>query len=70
MAIIDIKLPNYIAKALKIPVSDPKRQQLKVLKKLNGEDFSMLFIPEIKIDPDFRMYRLGIDFESNRKSIT
>ena len=34
MAIIDIKLPNYIAKALKIPVSDPKRQQLKVLKKL------------------------------------
>ena len=34
MAIIDIKLPKYIAKALKIPVSDPERQQLKVLKKL------------------------------------
>jgi hypothetical protein len=34
MAIIDIKLPDYIAKALKIPVSDPRRQQLKILKKL------------------------------------
>ncbi len=34
MAIIDIKLPHYIAKALKIPVSDPRRQQIQVLKKL------------------------------------
>ena len=34
MAIIDIKLPAYIARALKIPVSDARRQQLKVLKKL------------------------------------
>jgi GH3 auxin-responsive promoter len=34
MAIFDIKLPNSIARALNIPVSDPRRQQLKVLKKL------------------------------------
>ncbi len=34
MAIFDIRLPNTIAKALNIPVSDPRRQQLKVLKKL------------------------------------
>ncbi len=34
MAIFDIKLPASIAKALNIPISDPRRQQLKVLKKL------------------------------------
>ena len=34
MAIFDIKLPKSVAKALKIPVSDARRQQLKVLRKL------------------------------------
>ena len=34
MAIIDIKLPKSIARALNLPVSDPRRQQIKVLKKL------------------------------------
>lgn len=34
MAIFDIRLPNSIAKALNITVSDPRSQQLKVLKKL------------------------------------
>jgi len=34
MAIIDIRLPKSIARALNLPVSDPRRQQLKVLKKL------------------------------------
>ncbi|MFM2359467.1 MAG: hypothetical protein RLY16_1460 [Bacteroidota bacterium] len=34
MALIDIKLPKSIALALNLPVSDPRRQQLKVLKKL------------------------------------
>ncbi len=34
MAIFDIKLPKSIARALNIPQSDPRRQQLKVLKKL------------------------------------
>lgn len=34
MALFELKLPNYIARALKIPVSDARSQQLKVLKKL------------------------------------
>ncbi|HQY11836.1 MAG: GH3 auxin-responsive promoter family protein [Ferruginibacter sp.] len=34
MAIFDIKLPKSIARALNIPISDPRRQQIKVLKKL------------------------------------
>ncbi len=34
MAIIDFRLPKSIAKALNIPISDPRRQQIKVLKKL------------------------------------
>jgi hypothetical protein len=34
MAIFDIRLPKSIAKALNIPVSDPRWQQIKVLKKL------------------------------------
>ena len=34
MALIDIKLPKTIARALNIPISDPRRQQIKVLKKL------------------------------------
>ncbi|MES2430217.1 MAG: GH3 auxin-responsive promoter family protein [Bacteroidota bacterium] len=34
MGYIDIKLPKSIARALNIPISDPRRQQLKVLKKL------------------------------------
>jgi len=34
MALIEIKLPRSIARALQLPVSDPRRQQIKVLKKL------------------------------------
>jgi hypothetical protein len=34
MAIIELKLPKSIARALNLPVRDPRRQQLKVLKKL------------------------------------
>ena len=34
MAIIDIKLPNTIAKALRLPENNPRRQQINVLKKL------------------------------------
>ena len=34
MAIFDFKLPASIARALHLPVSDPQRQQIKVLKKL------------------------------------
>lgn len=34
MPIFELKLPKSIARALSLPVSDPKRQQIKVLKKL------------------------------------
>ena len=34
MAILDIKLPNSILKALRLPQNNPRRQQLKVLKKM------------------------------------
>ncbi len=34
MAILDIKLPNSILKALRLPQNNPRRQQIKVLKKL------------------------------------
>jgi len=34
MALLELKLPASIARALNLPVSSPKRQQLKVLKKL------------------------------------
>ena len=34
MALIDIQLPRSLAKALRLPQKSPRRQQLKVLKKL------------------------------------
>ncbi len=34
MALFELKLPNTIARALNLPISDPRRQQIKVLKKL------------------------------------
>src|SRR5690349_19708552 len=34
MALIEIQLPNSLARALRLPVKSPRRQQLKVLKKL------------------------------------
>ena len=33
MAIFDLKIPGRIAKALNLPVSNPRQQQLKVLKR-------------------------------------
>lgn len=50
MAIIDIKLPRYIAKALKLPVSDKRSQQLKVLKKLLGKARFTEFGQQYKFD--------------------
>src|ERR1700730_19113745 len=34
MAIIDVQLPNSVARALRLPQKSPGRQQLKILKKL------------------------------------
>src|SRR6201991_969906 len=34
MALIEVQLPNSLARALRLPKKSPRRQQLKVLKKL------------------------------------
>jgi hypothetical protein len=34
MALIDVQLPNSLARALRLPKKSPRRQQIKVLKKL------------------------------------
>ena len=34
MALIDVQLPNSLARALRLPKKSPRRQQMKVLKKL------------------------------------
>ena len=44
MAIFDIKFPKSIARALNLPVSDPRRQQLKVLKKYLKDNLKKDFI--------------------------
>ena len=38
-SIIDIKLPRALAAALRIPPNDPRRQQIRVLKKLLQIEF-------------------------------
>src|SRR5258705_12367356 len=48
--IIDIKLPKAIADALRIPQNDPRRQQLRVLKKLLKKARFTEFGQEYKFD--------------------
>ena len=50
MAIFDIKLPASIARALNLPVSDARRQQLKVLKKLMRKARFTEFGQQYKLD--------------------
>lgn len=50
MPLFDIRLPKSIAKALNIPVSDPRRQQLKVLKKLLRKARFTQFGQQFKFD--------------------
>src|SRR5213595_1679700 len=49
-SIIDIKLPKAIAAALRIPPNDPRRQQLRVLKKLLKKARFTEFGQEYKFD--------------------
>ena len=50
MALIDIKLPKSIAAALRLQVRDPRRQQLRVLKKLLRKARFTQFGQEYKFD--------------------
>ena len=63
MGYIDIKLPNSIARALHIPVSDPRRQQLKVLKKLLKKARFTQFGQQYKFDEVLLSRHLGKKFQ-------
>ncbi|MDQ6756624.1 MAG: GH3 auxin-responsive promoter family protein [Bacteroidota bacterium] len=63
MALIDIKLPKSIARALNIPVSSPIRQQLKVLKKLLRKARFTEFGQEYKFDEILLSRHAGKNFQ-------
>jgi len=63
MAIIDIKLPRYIAKALNLQVSDKRSQQLKVLKKLLGKARFTEFGQQYKFDEILLSKHCGKTFQ-------
>ena len=65
MAIFDIKLPKSVAKALKIPVSDARRQQLKVLKKLLRKARFTQFGQLYKFDEILLSRHPGMQFRQN-----
>ncbi len=63
MAIIDIKLPKSIATALRLPVSGPRSQQLKVLKKLLKKARFTEFGQTYKFDEILLSKHLGKRFQ-------
>ena len=63
MAIIDIKLPKSIALALRLPISDPRRQQLKVLKKLLRKARFTQFGQQYKFDEILMSRHSGKKFQ-------
>lgn len=65
MPIFDIKLPAYIAKALNLPVSDARRQQIKVLKKLLRKARFTQFGQLFKFDEILLSRHPGKKFQQN-----
>ncbi|UEG50758.1 GH3 auxin-responsive promoter family protein [Ferruginibacter lapsinanis] len=63
MGYFDIKLPKSIARALNLPISDPRRQQLKVLKKLLRKARFTQFGQEYKFDEILLSRHLGKKFQ-------
>jgi hypothetical protein len=63
MAIFDIRLPKSIAKALNLPQSDPRRQQLKVLKKLLKKARFTQFGQRYKFDEILFSKHVGKSFQ-------
>ena len=61
MAIFDIKLPASIARALNLPVSDARRQQIKVLKKLLRKARFTEFGQRYRFDEILQANRAEID---------
>lgn len=65
MALFEIKLPTYIARALNLPVSDPRRQQLRVLKKLLRKARFTEFGQEYRFDEILLSKHVGKKFQQN-----
>ncbi len=65
MPIFDIKLPIYIAKALNLPISDARRQQIKVLKKLLRKARFTQFGQLFKFDEILLSRHPGKKFQQN-----
>ena len=63
MAIIDIKLPKSIAKALNLPYSDPRWQQIKVLKKLLRKARFTQFGQQYRFDEVLMSRHIGKKFQ-------
>jgi hypothetical protein len=63
MAIIDIKLPNTILRALNLPENNPRRQQLKVLKKLLRKARFTEFGQQYKFDEILMSKHAGKKFQ-------
>ena len=65
MPIFDIKIPAYLAKVLNLPISDPRRQQLKVLKKLLRKARFTQFGQIYKFDEILLSRHPGKKFQNN-----
>lgn len=65
MPIFDIQLPAYIARALNLPVSDARRQQIKVLKKLLRKARFTQFGQLFKFDEILLSRHPGKKFQQN-----
>lgn len=63
MALIDLNLPKSIARALNLPVSSPKRQQLKVLKKMLRKARFTSFGQTFKFDEILLSKHVGKKFQ-------
>ena len=63
MALIDLKLPKSIAKALHLPISNGRRQQLKVLKKLLRKARFTQFGQQYKFDEILMSRHSGKKFQ-------
>jgi hypothetical protein len=62
--IIDIKLPKAIAEALRLPKNDPRRQQLKVLKKLLKRARFTEFGQRYRFDEILMSRHIGKEFQA------
>ena len=63
MAIIDIRLPKSIARALNLPLRSPKYQQLKVLRKLLKKARFTEFGQEFRFDDILLSRHIGKKFQ-------